>query len=555
MNCQLCSQPFTISATEEAFLTQAAPTIKNKAFTLATPKFCPRCRIIRRCAFRNERRLYQRKCDLSGKEIISIYSQDKPFKVYDQKEWWSDKWDAIDYGQDYDFNRPFFDQFSELMSKVPRLSMMSANNENSDYTNCVSHLKNCYLVFSSDYNQDCYYSAWLEASKDCMDTMQVDQSELVYYSFFSQNCHNGNFLINCSECHDSSFLFDCKGSSNCFMSSGLRNKQYYFGNKPYTRKEYEAKIKEVDLGSATQLQALKAQFMNQITTTPRLFMYRTGRVQNSSGNLLTDTEKCIECFDTLRGQDCMYTQGALDIKSSQHSSFVMGELSYENIECVPAPNHSGFNMNSYSGSNLWYTDTCMNNCQNCFGCIGLKHKEYCILNKQYTKHAYEELVPKIIAHMQSTGEWGEFFPITSSPFAYNETTAYDYFPFIQESVIDKLKGKWKEHITQSRYHGQERKPPDHIKDCGEITKVILTCNQCQKQYRIIQQELAFYQKQNLAIPTACFDCRHRERLSWKNGWLLWDRNCVKCQAPIKTAYSSERKEILYCEVCYLETVY
>lgn len=555
MTCQLCNQAFTISTFEQEFLSQVAPTINTETFPLSEPTHCPRCRIIRRCAFRNARRLYQRKCDLSGKEIISIYSQDKPFLVYNQKEWWSDKWDATDYGQDYDFTRPFFSQFSELMHKVPRLSMMSANNENSDYTNCVSHLKNCYLVFSSDYNQDCYYSVWLESSKDCMDNLQVDQSELLYYCFFCQNCHNCNFLINCSECHDSSFLFDCKGCSNCFMSSGLRNKQYYFENKPYSREEYEEKMKTLDLGSATQLKNLKAQFLNQITKTPRLFMYRTGRVQNSTGNLLTDTENCIECFDTLRGQDCIYTQGALDIKSTQHSTFVMGELGYENIECVPAPNHSGFNMNSYSGHNLWYTDTCMNNCQNCFGCIGLKHKEYCILNKQYTKEAYETLVPQIITHMKQTREWGEFFPIAISPFSYNETTAYDYFPFNQESVVTKLNGTWKENISQSQYHGQEVKPPDHIKDATNSTKEIFTCNQCQKHYRIIQQELLFYQKQNIALPTACFECRHRERLSWKNAWLLWDRNCAKCQAPIKTTYSSDRKEVLYCEKCYLKSVY
>jgi len=31
--------------------------------------------------------------------------------------------------------------------------------------------------------------------------------------------------------------------------------------------------------------------------------------------------------------------------------------------------------------------------------------KYCILNKQYSKEEYEELVPKIIEHMQKTGEW------------------------------------------------------------------------------------------------------------------------------------------------------
>jgi hypothetical protein len=50
------------------------------------------------------------------------------------------------------------------------------------------------------------------------------------------------------------------------------------------------------------------------------------------------------------------------------------------------------------------------------------------LNKQYTKEEYEKLLPKIIAHMKKTGEWGEFFPISISPFNYEETPAMDYYP-------------------------------------------------------------------------------------------------------------------------------
>ena len=49
------------------------------------PTLCPEERMRRRLAFRNERNLYHRKCDLSGKELISNFSPDKPNKVYDQK--------------------------------------------------------------------------------------------------------------------------------------------------------------------------------------------------------------------------------------------------------------------------------------------------------------------------------------------------------------------------------------------------------------------------------------------------------------------------------------
>jgi hypothetical protein len=44
-------------------------------------------------------------------------------------------------------------------------------------------------------------------------------------------------------------------------------------------------------------------------------------------------------------------------------------------------------------------------CQNCFGCEGLQHKQFCILNKQYTKEEYDRLVPQIIEKMKADGEW------------------------------------------------------------------------------------------------------------------------------------------------------
>lgn len=555
MQCSLCAQQYTISTEETDFVERISPTINGIKYVFNAPTMCSRCRSIRRCTFRNEHALYHRKCDLSGHEFISIYPADSEYQVYEPTAWWSDAWEPLKYGRDYDFSRPFFDQFTELQKAVPRLGMVSMMNENSAYTNYASYLKNCYLLFTADYNQDCLYGVWVENSKDSVDNLSVDNCDLTYNSFFSQNIYNSSFILNSSQCRDSAFLYDCKSCSKCFLSVGLRNKQYYIENKPYTKEEYEEKLKSYDLGSHQSLDNTKQKFFDMLLNFPRLFMQRTGRVNDSSGNMLTDTENCRECFDIVRGKDCMYVQSALDAKDLQNCCFVIGEFGYENCECAPVPFQSAFNLNSYTGSNLWYTDTCMNNCQNCFGCISLRHKEYCILNKQYSKDEYEELLPRIIAHMKSTGEYGEFFPIALSPFAYNETSAYDYFPLTKERALS-IGAKWKENTVTSKHYGHEQHAPDQIKTViDEVTKQILTCTSCTKQYRIIQQELKFYRQQNLALPQQCFDCRHRERLAWKNSWVLWDRNCAHCQAPIRTTYNESRKEILYCEKCYLETVY
>jgi hypothetical protein len=83
--------------------------------------------------WRNERSLYKNTCSATGKNIISCFSPDKPFVIYEPTEWWSDKWDALDYGKDYDFSRSFFEQLNELFLAVPKLSMVNNIPDNSDY--------------------------------------------------------------------------------------------------------------------------------------------------------------------------------------------------------------------------------------------------------------------------------------------------------------------------------------------------------------------------------------------------------------------------------------
>ena len=59
----------------------------------------------------------------------------------------------------------------------------------------------------------------------------------------------------------------------------------------------------------------------------------------------------------------------------------------------------------------------------------------------------------------------------------------------------------------------------------------------------------------LPLPAECFECRLRASRSLRNPRRFWDRQCGKCKKPIKTTYAPERPEIVYCETCYLATVY
>ena len=57
------------------------------------------------------------------------------------------------------------------------------------------------------------------------------------------------------------------------------------------------------------------------------------------------------------------------------------------------------------------------------------------------------------------------------------------------------------------------------------------------------------------IPHKCSNCRHKRRFERTNKPKFYDRKCDKCKIKIRTSYSPERPEIIYCEKCYQQEVY
>jgi len=105
--------------------------------------------------------MYKRKSDLSGKDLVSVYAPNSPYKVYGLDEWWGDRWDALEYGRDFDFTRPFFEQFNELLLAVPRLALFNAKTENSEYVNYTTETKDSYLSSVVYYGCESIYHSYL----------------------------------------------------------------------------------------------------------------------------------------------------------------------------------------------------------------------------------------------------------------------------------------------------------------------------------------------------------------------------------------------------------
>lgn len=550
--CTNCSANFELTAEDLKFLNMLSPTVGGVKLDLPPPTQCPSCRNQRRLAHVNQINLYERKCDLTGSTVISNIHASAPYKVYRQEDWYSDKWDGRDYAQEYDFKRPFFEQWHELLKKVPRPNLFTGYefDENCTYTNHAGKNKGCYLIFDSDENRDCYYSYSLNQCEDCMDCFRTRKSELCYQCIDCVQCYGSSYLQDCDNCSDSMFLKNCTGCKNCLMSSNLRNKEYYVENKEVSPEDF-AKFKAM-MGSYQAQHSARQRFAKLKLEYPQRFRHG---VQNEDviGDYLVKCKNAHYCFDSEELWDCRHvTQGFMPLKNCMDiHECGDGELLYEcsvagyNIHGCLFCNHTLAQM-----TNLMYCSLTPH-CKDCFGCIGLNRKQYCILNKQYTKEEYEALVPKIVEHMRTTKEWGEFFPIEISTYGYNETLAQDYFPMTKEVVTSK-NWQWHDDIEkEGQYMGPPVTVPDTITEAGdEVCQQIMTCEVTGKQYKIIPQELEFYKKMNIPLPHKSFFQRHKERMELRNTRILHDRQCAKCGVNIQTTYAPGRPETVYCEECY-----
>lgn len=528
--CKQCATHFEITDEDLSFY---------KKFDVPEPKNCPKCRLIRRLLERNTRKLYKRKCDFSGEEIISMYNETVAFPVYKTEIWWSDVWDGLDYGIDFDPTKSFFQQFKILANKVPRAAsfIIGGTLTNSDFTNCTGYLKNCYLIFEADYNEDCYYSNRLMHCKNIVDCTQVYKCELCYECSDCHECYNLEFSRDCTTCSDSHFLFDCKSCSNCIGCINLRHKNFHIFNKPYSKEEYEKMKTEYHLDTPegiNKLEQLSEEFFKNF---PHRNLQQEHN-ENCLGDHLYHSRDSHYCFEAEDLEDCRYCARTTEkIKSCMdYNSWGMGaELIYQSTSCGDNIYNLKFCMTCTS--NLSDCEYCSNlsGCSNCFGCIGLKRKSYCILNKQYSKEEYEILRHKIIAHMKETKEYGEFFPLDISPFAYNESLVMDFYPLTKEEALNQGYS-WFD------------------KDTKEPSKDLPTCQNCSKNYIVIPQELKFYKQTTLPSPTLCPDCRHLKRQSKRNPKVFWDSTCANCTKQIQTTYDPKRDYVIYCEDCYKKTI-
>lgn len=572
--CQNCKTQFAIEPEDFDFY---------KKIDVPPPTFCPDCRSVRRMTWRNERSLYKRQCAMTGKDIISCFSPTSEIKVYDRDIWWSDQWDPLFYGLEYNFNIPFFKQFASLLKNVPMPAVFNSKVVDTIYGNHSGHQKNGYLVFACWEGENLSYASKTMNSRDSIDILGSGHIESGYEIVDSEKIYKSAFVQNSENCSDSYFLYECRGCTNCFGCTNLRNKSYYFYNEPYTKEEYYQKIQQLKLNTYSGLIKAKQKFEDIKLQSIHKYA-NIINARNSTGDNLFNTDNCLNCFDLRDARECKFVNNGGIAMADSYDGYGIGgnaELIYESIDTGDNGQKLLFDIFVWGGNNVLYSYACHGS-QNLFGCIGLHKKQYCILNKQYSKEEYERLVPQIIAQMKvmpyedirgNTYGFGEFFPSEISPFDYNETIAQENRPITKE-VANERGYRWKEEFDRRELAMKNSEElSDAIEEVSdEILKEVIQCqhkrncsDQCTSGFRITLSELQFYRHFNLPLPRLCSNCRHSERMRLRNPARLWTRKCGcrvfednsshvhrlnACPNEFETTYAPDRPEIVYCEQCY-----
>lgn len=547
--CPITGKTFTVSEREMA--------LRRKMGIEGEPDWHPIARWQLLGAFWQHWALHKRKCDKTGKQIVSVFSEDCPYPVWHKDEWIKH---ADPPGANFDSSRPVFDQLWDFFRRSPIAHNVGTGNENCEYTDDWWYSKNCYL---------CHSGYECEDERYCYRNIRVNHAQYCVFSFDSErcvdlinshNCFHTFFAYNCWQCSDSAFLYDCRNCNHCMFCSNLRNKSYCFGNQQMTKEEYEQRAKEWDLRSRKTYEAAKEHFLRLLREQAWHRALFLDRCEESSGNYLDECKGCRNCFFLSdNSEDCINMfRGSGHVKDSLDgvSPFNKSELLYCTSMAQDQCYDVKFGYNVIQCKFMEYCAHCFQ-CERCFGCCGLVGKKYHIFNKPYAPEAYEKLRAKIIAKMKETGEYGQFFPAHFAANPYEESLSGFYRPLATEE--GKRRGfRMREEKERREADALDASAvPDRCDAADDsVAKNVYWDGEAKRPFQILKEDIAFAKDVGAPLPHTYYMRRLQEnfRLIPFTGELR-ETACGKCGAKAPTSWPSAYDGRILCESCYLREVY
>ncbi len=544
-NCVDCKNEFEIDSED---------LILYEKVGLKVPEQCFFCRMKQYSAFWVFGKFRKGVSDLSGESLITVLPNNSRYPIYKSHEWWGDGWDPMIHGKDYDPSRLFFDQLKELQEKIPRPHQIGERSTSCDWCDDVWDCKNCYLSRSILNSENLSYCYRVVETKDSFDIIYSFNLQNSYDCLLCYDSFNLNFSENSKDCIDSYFLFDCRNCQDCFMCWNLRNKKYCIRNEQYTKEEYDKKLKNIKLDSYKNVENLKKEFEDVLKDK---VVHRENfnlKTTNSVGNYMTNCDKCVNVFTWENSQNCRNQLRGLNTKDCIDQLGCWNNEVSGNNSCVTGGyeiKHSSWSDARYSE----YLDLCIE-CEYCFGCIGLRKKKYCILNKQYNKEEYENLKNEIIKNMENIGEYGKYLPYSMGICGYNLSNGIIYFSDVTKEEILKKGGYWSEEDMSSTDGVSSMELPDSILETElDIFKQALICPESKYRFNISQAEYEFHKRKNFALPRLHFDLRILKKAKKITTLQSYSYRCFYCQKNIDAYYPPEwGYEKIACEECYKQNI-
>jgi hypothetical protein len=447
--------------------------------------------------------------------LISRYPKnDRILKIIPLKDY-NQLWNQ-EFSLSYDFSKNFWEQFIILRNNFKHPNILNFdNNENSDFADVVFGVKNAYLAFTVWQNsENILYSAivYTNCTNVINSTLIFDNSQNIYFSKSISKWFNIFYSKYINDSSNIWFSSNMIGCQECIRCNDLINQSYSIDNISYPKEEYLIRKNEI-------------------------------LSKKSSFNIfLTEVDNIAKNYDS---KNCIWV-GIKYSKNINNWYYVERASNWNNMTFVSWINHANnyydvFEawVNSddfYAVSNAWtdsnniYCSTqiekssnlfhCyhMENCSYCLGCIGLKNKSFCILNKQYTKEERFELANKIFEQMDIDWTLWQFFPWWMNPFYFNDTAAYLIDDsFTKEEVTkegylrrdEEIKvdiPEWAEIVYSHKVEGQKSIEDFQWFDSDwnrkinpEILKKVIQ-DEKWNYYRIVPMELEFLQKHGLPLP-------------------------------------------------------
>lgn len=298
----------------------------------------------------------------------------------------------------------FFKEFQRIIYTHPRMEtyvLYSQNCRNSDHVFDSKNLEYCFDTSASSdstYLFDCHLVA---ESLDCDYTVEA---ESCYECMDVVRCFNCSYVDKANDVRDSMYSYDLSNCHDVFGCVNLVNKSYCIFNRQFTMDEYFEKVKKYKALPSEKVLGMLEELKSKYPITQSAAQ---NNINSPYGDQIFNCKNCYMCFDVGRDEDCGYLFDSFDSKFCYDTTYMAqsAEMSYQ----IVGATHM-FNCNYVIYSENCQDSSYLYNCKgvkNSLGCVGLQYKQYCILNRQFSKDEYERLSKQILDELNSKNlEWG-----------------------------------------------------------------------------------------------------------------------------------------------------